>query len=70
MAKIYEEIHRRGLASRMILQIHDELLFDVPEAERSEVQELVARCMKEALPLGVPIEVSIGFGRNWLESHP
>ncbi len=69
MVNIDREIRRRNLASRMILQVHDELMFDVREDEMEEMKELVYRLMSEALKLDVPVEVDIGTGRNWLEAH-
>ncbi len=53
----------------MVLQVHDELLFDVRREELPEVQALVEEKMKTALPLKVPVEVSMGTGNNWLEAH-
>jgi DNA polymerase-1 len=53
----------------MVLQVHDELLFDTPREEEPVVRELVRRCMVGALDLGVPLEVEIGSGANWLEAH-
>jgi DNA polymerase-1 len=53
----------------MILQVHDELVFDLLESEREVVLPLVAEKMKSAIPLDVPIVVEMGTGRNWLEAH-
>ena len=53
----------------MILQIHDELLFDVPRGEVEAVSALAKREMSSALDLGVPLEVSVGVGENWLAAH-
>ena len=53
----------------MILQIHDELLFDVPKDEVEQVKVIVKREMESAMSLGVPLEVSVGVGSNWLEAH-
>jgi len=54
-----------GLKSRMLLQVHDELLFEVAEGEREDVEKLVREQMGNAYPLDVPLEVSVGFGRSW-----
>ena len=54
-----------GLASRMLLQVHDELLFEVAPGERDAVEELAREQMGNAYPLDVPLEVSVGFGRSW-----
>jgi DNA polymerase-1 len=53
----------------MVLQVHDELVFDVWRPETEQVRELVVDAMKSALPLDVPIEVEAGFGPNWLAAH-
>ncbi|MDO4367062.1 MAG: DNA polymerase, partial [bacterium] len=55
--------------AKMILQIHDELLFDVPKDEVEQVKALAKREMEGAMSLGVPLEVSVGVGANWLEAH-
>lgn len=54
-----------GLASRMLLQVHDELLFEVAEGERDLLDALVREQMGNAYPLNVPLEVSVGYGRSW-----
>ncbi len=54
-----------GLKSRMLLQVHDELLFEVAEGERETVETLVREQMGNAYPLDVPLEVSVGYGRSW-----
>ena len=57
------------LQSRMILQVHDELILDVSCDEEQDVREIVSRQMQDALPLEVPIVIDIGTGANWLEAH-
>jgi DNA polymerase I len=69
MLSVSREIDARGLESRMILQVHDELLFDVPERELDEMRELVRSCMEGAIDLDVPLRVDMGSGANWLEAH-
>ncbi len=69
MAGIQSELQRRGLRTRMVLQVHDELVFDLPRAEEAEVRALVAEKMKSALALPVPIDVEMGTGANWLAAH-
>ena len=53
----------------MVLQIHDELVFDCPKAEAERVKEIVRREMTGAYDFGVPLEVGIGEGANWLDAH-
>jgi len=69
MIRIEDWIQRENLRSRMILQVHDELVFDVHRDELDELKPLVDTLMREALPLEVPMEVEIGVGQNWLEAH-
>ena len=69
MVKVDRAFKANGLKARMILQIHDELLFDVPRGEVDAVKEIAKREMEGAMDLGVPLEVSVGAGRNWLEAH-
>lgn len=66
---IDQELHHGGMRSKAILQVHDELVFEVPEYELEEAEELVQTCMVQAMELHVPIEVNVGKGTNWLEAH-
>ncbi len=70
MVNIHRCIEKQHLRSRMILQVHDELVFDLYRPEEALLRQIVAREMKQALPLpGVDIEVGIGIGDNWLAAH-
>ncbi len=69
MINIHREIRKRGLSSRLILQIHDELLCEVAENEAEDMTELVRHEMETVINLDVPLIVSIGTGRNWAEAH-
>lgn len=69
MVSIHDEIRRRGLRSRMIMQVHDELIFNVVPSELGVMQELVPRLMANAYHGTVPLEVAAGTGTNWLEAH-
>ncbi len=70
MIDIHHEIKNRKLKSRMLLQVHDELVFDLFKPEEKEMKSMVEDKMKHALPdLPVPIEVGMGVGVNWLEAH-
>jgi DNA polymerase-1 len=68
MIGIHEALRERGLATRMVLQVHDELVFEVPEGEQGSATELVKRHMEGAAALRVPLVVSIGIGKNWVEA--
>ncbi|MCF6390240.1 DNA polymerase I [Mycobacterium sp. MBM] len=65
MINVDEAIKAAGLTSRMLLQVHDELLFEVAEGERDTLEALVREHMGSAYPLDVPLEVSVGYGRSW-----
>jgi DNA polymerase-1 len=69
MTGIHLELLARKLKTRMLLQVHDELVFDLLLAEEKEVRALVQEKMKSAIPLEVPIVVEIGSGSNWLAAH-
>jgi len=69
MINIQDVIKRRGFKTRMIIQVHDELVFDLYRAEREEIIPLIKEKMETAIPMRVPIMVEIGLGKNWLEAH-
>jgi len=69
MVRISKALQARNLSARMLLQIHDELLFEVPEKELNETLELISVEMEAALDLSVPLKVEIGWGKNWAEAH-
>ncbi|KAA9340164.1 DNA polymerase I [Adhaeribacter soli] len=69
MINIQDWLDKEKLQTRMILQVHDELVFDVPLNEVEIVAPKVEELMKNALPLSVPMEIGIGTGSNWLEAH-
>ena len=69
MINIFNEINARKLNSKMTMQVHDELVFDVHHSEESLMQELVKKAMEEAIQLAVPMEVELKLAPNWLEAH-
>jgi DNA polymerase-1 len=69
MVQIFARLGREGLGAKMVLQVHDELVFDVPEAELEVVRALVREEMEGAVKLDVPLVVDIGVGKNWREAH-
>jgi len=69
MIDIYAEMKKRNLKSQMIMQVHDELNFNILSAERLEMRLLVEEKMEQAVSLSVPLLVQIGVGKNWLEAH-
>ena len=69
MIDIHREIESRKLHSRMLLQVHDELVFDVKKTEKETLMRIVKEKMEQAISLDVPLEIDIGVGKNWLEAH-
>jgi DNA polymerase-1 len=70
MLRVHGELASSGLGSKMILQVHDELLLEVPQSETEITGELVRRCMGQAYELRVPLKVDVKAGHNWLEMGP
>jgi DNA polymerase-1 len=69
MIQVHGELRRRNLKTRMLLQVHDELVFDLCKSEEKEVLPLVEQAMRTAIVLDVPIVVEMGMGRTWLDAH-
>ena len=69
MIAIRERLIAESLQARMILQVHDELLFELPESELQAVERIVRGGMEGVIELSVPLKVDIGHGRNWAEAH-
>ncbi len=71
MIRIHEELKQSKLQSAMVLQVHDELVFDVVPEEADDLKQLILRGMQNAMPLpnDVPVVAEVGMGKNWLEAH-
>jgi DNA polymerase-1 len=69
MVEVDAELEATGLRSRMILQVHDELVFEAPLDEVEDLRRRIPRRMESVLPLRVPLVVDVGVGRNWREAH-
>jgi DNA polymerase I len=71
MITVHRELNKHNLRTRMILQVHDELVFDVPREEEEQAKQLIKEGMEAAmaLPNHVPINAETGSGNNWLEAH-
>lgn len=69
MIAIHDDIQKQGLQGKMTMQVHDELVFDVPKGEVDAFRVLIEHRMKTAIEMSVPIVVEIGEGHNWLEAH-
>lgn len=68
MLKVKSELEKKGLKSKLILQVHDELILDVPEAEEDEVKGLLVSTMENVVELRVPLIVNVASGKNWYEA--
>lgn len=69
MVNLQKELVKKGLKSKIILQVHDELLLEVPKEEIDTVSKLVRNKMEKAIKLDVPLKVELQTGQNWLEAH-
>ncbi len=69
MLAVDDWLHQDGGGARMIMQVHDELVLEVPESESERVSEAVARLMSEVAELAVPLKVDVGSGANWAQAH-
>jgi DNA polymerase-1 len=71
MIDIHREFQKRNFKSKMIMQVHDELVFDAHKSEVETIKPIILECMKNAmkLPNDVPVDAEIGVGENWLEAH-
>jgi len=67
MINLHREMDKRQLKGKMLLQVHDELVFEVPEAELEEMHQLVPQAMSTAIKLSVPSKVDVKTGSNWGE---
>ncbi|MNR46408.1 DNA polymerase I [compost metagenome] len=68
MVHMDKTLHERGLRSRMLLQVHDELVFEVPEDELELMKKLLPEVMAGALKLSVPLKAEVSYGSNWYEA--
>lgn len=69
MINLWEELNLKGFKSKILLQVHDELVLECPKAEVEMIIPIVKHCMENAIPMDVPLEANIGVGDNWLEAH-
>ena len=69
MVKIYEWINQENLKSKMIMQVHDELVFDIEKEELNLFESKVKTIMEGVVEMKVPLSEDIGVGKNWLEAH-
>jgi DNA polymerase-1 len=65
MLKVSKSINENKLRSRILLQVHDELIFEVADGEEASLEQLVRKEMGAAYPLRAPLDVNVGFGRSW-----
>jgi DNA polymerase-1 len=70
MIRVDEEMERLGMQSKMLLQVHDELIFEGPKSELEQLRELITRVMPASLELDVPVKVDVKVGKNWADMEP
>ena len=68
MVRVAQRLQREGLAARLIMQVHDELIVECPEAEQQQVEQLLAEEMESVAALSVPLIAEAHSGKNWLEA--
>ena len=69
MINIFEKLENSDYKTKMLLQVHDELVFDVPNTELDDIKNLIKTEMESAFKMAVPLDVEVGLGQNWLEAH-
>ena len=69
MIRVHRALAEGGFQTKMVLTVHDEIVFDMPKREQDEVMPVIEQAMKNTLDMKVPIEVEMGVGENWLEAH-
>ena len=69
MKNIKDELYKKKMQSKMVLQIHDELIFEFPENEETYLKKLVVDKMENVVKISVPLVVDYGIGNNWYEAH-
>jgi DNA polymerase-1 len=69
MVRLPAALRGAGLRARLLLQVHDELLFEAPEEEAATLAELARQVMESAASLSIPLTVETGIGRSWAEAH-
>ena len=70
MLRVDEEFKRAGLEARLLMQVHDELLVEVPEKETAKVTDILKHEMETAVSLDVPLVADVGVGENWMDAKP
>ena len=69
MINIYKKLSSENWKSKMLLQVHDELVFDVHNSELEKIQPMIKYEMENAFKMAVPLDIEIGLGKDWLEAH-
>jgi DNA polymerase-1 len=69
MINIHKKLNSENWKSKMLLQVHDELVFDVHNSELEKIQPMIKYEMENAFTMAVPLDIEIGLGQNWLEAH-
>lgn len=67
MIKVYQELQKRGLQAKIVLQVHDEMMIEAPEAEKEQIKDILKQSMGSAIDLKVPLIADIGEAKNWYD---
>ena len=69
MVRLHAKLKQKKMETAMLLQVHDELVFEAPKGEVEDVKKIIVKEMEGAMKLKVPLKVDVGVGKNWLEAH-
>ena len=69
MIRVERELRNAGMKAKLLLQVHDELVFESPPEEAKQATDIIRHAMEHAMELDVPLKVEVGTGNNWLEAH-
>lgn len=67
MIKVYQELQKRNLQAKIVLQVHDEMMIEAPEAEKEQIKDILKQSMESAIDLKVPLIADIGEAKNWYD---
>ena len=67
MIKVYQELQKRGLQAKIVLQVHDEMMIEAPETEKEQIKDILKQSMESAISLKVPLIADIGEAKNWYD---
>jgi DNA polymerase-1 len=69
MINVYSRMQKENLSSKMILQVHDEIIFDCLKSEKEKLEKILIEEMQDVVKLSIPLTIDVGEGNNWLQAH-